>query len=240
MEEELYYAIERYLANDMTPEERATFETRITQDEELAEKLTIYRSASQTLSSRLRNEEKEKLFRKTLSEIEIATPANGNVRALRFYGWAAAASIALLCVALFYTSKLTKPDFAEYYTYEPLALVERGNEDSARLQAQEDFNAKEYEKAIADFDVLLLEDKDNTELLLYKGIAFLELDNITEANKLFNTVRASGSIYKDKATWMLALVALKQKDYEGCEALLKEIPTDSPEYRNAEKLLEDL
>lgn len=240
MEEELYYAIERYLANDMTPEERATFEAKITQDGELAEKLNIYRSASHSLSSRLKNEEKEKLFRKTLSEMEIAVPAQGNVRALRFYGWAAAASVALLCVALFYTSKLSKPDYAEYNTYEPLALVERGDEDSTRLQAQEDFNAKEYEKAIADFDVLLLEDKGNTELLFYKGIAFLELDNITEANKLFNTVKASGSIYKDKATWMLALSALKRKDYEACKALLKEIPTDSPEYKNAQKLLEDL
>jgi tetratricopeptide (TPR) repeat protein len=239
MEEELYLEIERYLSNDMSADERSLFETKLKSDSAFAEKVNLYRSASERLAARFKGEEKERLFRKTLATMEIAAPSESKTKAIQFYGWAAAASIALLCVALFYTSSL-KPDYADYANYEPLTLVERGDDNTIKLQAQLDFNAKEYEKAIANLDELIQADPQNVELKLYKGIALLEVDQVKEANVLFEAVRNSNSVYKDRGTWMLALSALKQKDYEQCEALLKEIPNDSPEYPTAQNLLNKL
>jgi len=241
MEEELYLEIERYLGNDMSADERISFEGRLKNDHTLAEKLNLYRSASAQLMAKFRGEEQEQRFRKTLAGMEVSIATDGKKKAIQFYGWAAAASIALLCVALFYTSSL-KPHYADYATYEPLTLVERGDDDdnAIKLQAQQYFNAKEYGKAIANLNELLRIDSANIELKLYKGIALLEIGQVEEANSLFEAVRSSNAVYKDKGTWMLALSALKQKDYERCESLLKEIPTDSPEYAAAQKLLNKL
>jgi predicted Zn-dependent protease len=239
MEEELYLEIDRYLGNDMSADERTLFETKLKNDSTLAEKLNLYRSASERLGARFQGEEQEQLFRKTLASMEVTIPAEGKKKAIQFYAWAAAASVALLCIALVYTSSL-KPSYSDYANYEPLTLVERGNDNTIKLQAQQDFNAKEYEKAIANLDELLQADPTNIELQFYKGIALLEVDQVKQANALFEVVRNSNSVFKDRGTWMLALSALKQKDYEPCEALLKEIPSDSPEYATAQKLLNKL
>src|SRR5688572_17418778 len=100
MEEELYLEIDRYLGNEMSADERISFETKLENDGALAEKLNLYRSASERLAARFQGEEQEQLFRKTLASMEVTIPAEGKKKAIQFYTWAAAASVALLCVAL--------------------------------------------------------------------------------------------------------------------------------------------
>jgi predicted Zn-dependent protease len=158
---------------------------------------------------------------------------------MNWYLWAAAASIALICAFLFYTSSST-PEYSAYAHYEPLALAERGNEDASTLKAQQAFNTRQYAEAVAAINVLLEQDGNNDALKIYKGISLLELDRVAEANSLFTEVSNTPSVYKDKALWMLALSALKQKEYKTCEDFLKKIPAGSPEYKQAQELLGEL
>lgn len=241
MEEEIYLSIDRYLANEMDSKEKRAFENRLKQDQSLADKLKVYRSTSAVLQAKYQREEKEAMFKHNLAKIMAEKPAKreGKVVKLNWYGWAAAASVALLCVALFYTS-LSRPDYSDFANHEPIALVQRGENDDAKLKAQQAFNNGEYKFAVVLFTKLIESDQNNTELKLYKGIALLELDKVNEANELFDAVRKSGSVYKDKATWMRALSALKQKDYATCESFLKEIPKGSDEYDEAQRLLSEL
>jgi hypothetical protein len=83
-------------------------------------------------------------------------------------------------------------------------------------------------------------DRENTELQLYKGIALLELDRYEEAEAIFTPIKNSPTAYQDKATWYLALSALKQKDYDKCKILLDQLPADSEYHNQAKEIQEEL
>jgi hypothetical protein len=53
-------------------------------------------------------------------------------------------------------------------------------------------------------------------------------------------LRGGNSVYKDKATWYLALSYLKQDKKAACKSTLKEIPVDAEDYDKAQKLLNNL
>lgn len=241
MNEEMYLSFDRYLAHDMPADERAAFELKLTSDVVFAEKFRIYQEVQTIVGPRYQREEQETAFRKNVALIgneEVVQKTARTVK-LKWYGWAAAASIALICAFLVYTSSST-PEYRAYANYEPLALAERGNEDAAALKAQQAFNTRRYAEAVAAIDVLLQREGENDALKIYKGISLLELDRVAEANNLFREVSHTSSVYKDKALWMLALSALKQKDYKTCESFLKQIPAGSPEYKQAQDLLDEL
>src|SRR5688572_8608997 len=222
MNAEMYLSFDRYLAHEMPADERAAFELKLTSDAAFAEKFRLYQEVLDVVGPRYRREEQETAFRENVAQIgrEEVLETTGRTVKLKWYGWAAAASIAVICAFLFYTSAST-PEYSTYANYEPLALAERGNEDAAVLKAQQAFNSQRYAEAVTAIDVLLDQDGQNDALKIYKGISLLELDRVEEANSLFTEVSHTSSIYKDKALWMLALSALKQKDYKTCEDYLK-------------------
>jgi len=241
MNEEMYLSFDRYLAHEMPADERAAFELKLTSDAVLAEKFRLYQEIQEMVGPRYQREEQEMAFRQNLASIgrEEVMERTARTMSMKWYVWAAAASIAFVCAFLFYTSTST-PEYSAYAHYEPLALAERGSEDDAALRAQQAFNTRHYAEAVAAIDVLLKHDGQNDALRIYKGIALLELDRVQEADSLFTEVSHTSSVYKDKALWMLALSALKQKDYKTCEEFLKKIPAGSPEYKRAQDLLDEL
>lgn len=242
MDEDIYILIDRYLAGELSVEETQAFEARIKSDTGFAEKVLLYRSLTDDLRSKFSGEEEEARLRANLAAIaqaEIQAEEQAKVISLRWYHWAAAACIALVAVMWFYRGKSALPEYAEYAFHGTLALAERGN-DSLQQQAEEAFNAKQYPQAIHYLDRLLEADPDNRELQLYRGVALLEVGRIGEAESIFNAIRSSDTAYKHKATWYLALSALKQKDYDRCRALLGQIPEESEDYASAREILDRL
>jgi len=240
MDEERYTAIDRYLANEMSAAERQAFEEQLRQDIELAEKLDIYAQANQSLTGKEHAANSEKDFRNILASVieeekESAAPSSPT----RWYIWAAAACITLALLAVAY-SIIDKPEYTEYAHIQPLELTQRGGNSALLKHAQDAFNTKDYNQAIVYFNSLLQDDPENIDLLIHKGIALLELDRTEEADAIFKQVSVSPSVYQNQARWLLALSALKQKEYDRCEALLKTIPEDATEYAEAQHLLNDL
>ncbi|MBT1697308.1 tetratricopeptide repeat protein [Fulvivirgaceae bacterium PWU4] len=242
MDEDIYILIDRYLAGELSAEETQDFEGRISTDTAFAEKVLLYRSVTENLRSKFSGEEEEARLRARLAAIaqaELREEKQAKVVSLRWYHWAAAASILLIAVVWFYTGKSALPEYTEYASHGPLALAERGT-DSLLQQAEEAFNTKQYTQAIRYLNQLLETDPDNRELQLYKGVALLETDRISEAEAIFSAIRNSDTAYKHKATWYLALSALKQKDYDKCRALLEQIPKESEDYAKAREILRRL
>jgi len=239
MDEERYTAIDRYLANEMDAAERQAFEEQLRQDSELAEKLNIYSEAGQSLAAKQRAEASEQAFRNTLNALVEEEKQNTASAPTRWYIWAAAACITLAIVAVVY-SVIDKPEYTEYAHFQPMELTQRGTNAALQTHAQEAFNTKNYDQALVYLNSLLTDDPQNADLLLHKGIALLELDRTAEADAIFKQVSSSPSAYRNQAQWLLALSALKQKDYDRCETLLKSIPEDADEYKEAQRLLNDL
>ncbi len=242
MEEEIYILIDRYMSGELEDTELKAFEERMKNDPGFAEKVKLYMSLSQNLASRFSGEKDLEDLRKNLATVSAKHLQEGEgakVISLKWYYWAAAASVALICLVLFYRDSSSLPEYADYAVHQPLALAERGN-DSLRQQAEEAFNSKRYDRALGYFNNLLEVDSSNAELQLYKGITLLELDHIAQAESIFKQIKASNEVYRDAAVWYLALGALKRHDYDECRTYLSQIPEDSDYYDLAREILDDL
>lgn len=239
--DELDELINRYVSGEMAEAERADFNERLRRDKTLADRVALYRSVSENLSARFKTAQKKNQLKETLAQVDQDYfDQEKSTSGSAWYKWAAAACIVLLCGAFFYNNFFSSPQYDEFAVYEPMAIVERGETDVMKIKAQTTFNAGQYTNAIPYFDSLLAQDPANMEVLLYKGIALLEEDKAEQAEAIFNAVRDSNSVYTDEATWMLALSALKQKNYDRCKEILLQIDSGASVHRKASELLKEL
>jgi hypothetical protein len=156
---------------------------------------------------------------------------------LRAWHYAAAASVAIL-FGLFLFQNIN-PTFEDYDNPEMATFVERGDVNENLKLAQDAFNAKEYKKAIPIFETVLKTNK-SPEIQYFYSIALLEDNQLQKAEINFSDLRYGNSIYKNKATWYLALSKLKQEDYDSCKIILQSIPDDFEDYDQVQELLNDL
>ena len=238
--EDIYILIDRYLAKELTDEEMQSFEERLKRDQDFAEKVRIYKSLENDLSMKFRHEVEKNKLSETLRQIvdEEIDSGGKNVISLNWYYWAAAASVAILVVFLFYPS--SQPEYADFAMHEPLTLTVRGSQDSTTAQAERFFNNGNYKGAVASLEALIDADSLNYELHLYKAISLLELNRFADAESMLNQLKVSGSIYKDQAQWYLALSALKQKQFDRCKTILQQIPPEAETFDKAQQLLDKL
>src|SRR5690606_27153121 len=162
-------------------------------------------------------------------------------KVIRFKPWqyAMAASVILLIgITLF--NKLSSPVYGDYANYDSISLTVRGNQDGLLKTAENAFNKKDFAKAEVAFKELLLTDEKNAELQFYRGVTNIELNNFAMADWLLKGLKEGNSVYKNKATWYLALSKLKQKQYDASLEILKTIPEDADDYKAAQKLISKL
>ena len=130
------------------------------------------------------------------------------------------------------------PQYGDYSQHETAQFIERGDEDIDLKEAQDFFNNHEYQKAVTSFEKVT--DLNNPELQYFYAIALIETKGYAKATLTLTNLRNGTSVYKDKATWYLALSNLKQKKLDDCKTLLKQIPAEAEDYDKAQQLLKDL
>lgn len=240
MNEETYLIFDQYLQDELLKEEKIEFEKELAENQELADAFAAFKDVNAQLEVKFGIEEERNAFVTTLQ-----TASNNHFNApksklLVFRPWMymAAASVALLFGVFVFNSN-SQPSFEDYNQYENAYFTERG-EASANIKKLEiAFNEKKYQDAIPLFETLLKENK-TAELNYYYGIALLETNRTAEADIVFNELQSGSSVYKNKATWSLALSKLKQKDYQSSKKILLTIPSDYEDYDEVQKLLKEL
>ena len=240
MNEELYITFENYFNNEMSQEEKLEFENQLQNNAEVQQKFEIYKDANQFLETKFSSETLD--FKKNLEAISkehFAEKEKKQTKVIAFKPWqyAVAASIAILVGSWFYMQN-SIPQYGDYSNPETAMFVERSVGDVNLKEAQNAFNAKDYKKAVASFEKLT--DLKNPELQYFYAISLIETNNYPKAEVLLNNIKSGTSVYKDKATWYLALSNLKQKKLEDCKIYLKQIPADAEDYDKAQELLKDL
>ena len=133
-----------------------------------------------------------------------------------------------------------EPSYSDFANYNQISLTVRGTSDALLKEAETAFNNKNYEEAEQLFNQILEQVSSNTEIQLYKSITLIETNQFDEADELLEGISEGNSIYKNKATWYLALSKLKQNNLESCKSILKSIPDDAEDYKQAQKLLNKL
>ncbi len=159
----------------------------------------------------------------------------------RWYAYAAAIAL-VVTVSLVLYLNLRPGLYDQYAQHAPLALTAMSAQTDALAAAAESaFNAKNYEAAYTALQGYVSANESNNLARLYLGISALETDRLSEAQTIFNRLKAqTDGVTTDYAQWYLALTYLKQEDKAACQSVLEEIGDRSEWYEEAQGMLRRL
>jgi len=244
MQEQDYILFEDYLSGQLDTAQKEAFTNRLHNDLEFKKAFDSYKSTSQFLEGYLKNEEKTKAFKENLKAISTKYFDKKEASKKKFRGinpwYYSIAAAAMLAIGFFITQQFSSPSYENYAHYGNISLTVRGTDNKLLSQAETAFNNKDYQEAQSYFFQLLKTDTNNMELQLYRAVSLVELNNYSEADSLFNTIIKTPSVYKNKAIWYLALSKLKQGDYPASLNVLKTLPRDAEDYKEAQNLMKEL
>jgi TolA-binding protein len=240
MNEERYIQFSQYLDNEMSIEEKNTFEKQLVEDSEFASAFEIFKELNEHLTTKFGHATERNAFKENIHSISKAhfKATKPKVINLKSWQYSVAASVAIL-VGLFVFMQNNDPTFEEYNQHENAYFTERGSSDDQLKKAQDAFNSKNYKEAATQFQKVLKE-KESPEIQLFYAISLLEDNQFQKADVYLMDLKLGNSVFKNKAIWYLGLSKLKQKDYKSCKEILRSIPSDYEDYEQVEQLLNEL
>jgi anti-sigma-K factor RskA len=241
-----YEQIALYLAGNLNGEALVIFEKKLQEDADFAKEVKLYDEIEKSLAHRVSHQDEEKQLRANLTRIskeQISTKRTSKVISkvislMHYKKLFAAASIAILIGFFIYQNKT--PIYGDYASHEPMEVTVRGNISEILVKTQDAFNSQDYTLANIHLSRLAEYYKDNQEIQLYYAITFIETDQPDMAKMILERITKKDSLYKDDAYWYLALLALKQKDYDNCKVNLAKISKESSIYSKVKKLAKKL
>lgn len=239
MENNIEIQTERYLAGEMSFDEKLAFEKIITNDKDLKEHVL--------LSKKLVEKHEYAAFKKNLLSAEKKYLQNNKKRFNPFYWSVAAAAILLISIFSYYQSipvNLEKLYAIHSNKIEMPSFIVQGNNQQKTLEEIEiAFKNKNYNKSIRLCDIQLkTSSKSNPNILIYKGISLLNLNNEKDALIVFNKLKQSDAIDASKGNWYEAITYMKLNNKTALKNSL-EIIIKNPanyNYNKAKSILKSL
>ncbi|SEB40592.1 hypothetical protein SAMN04489761_0507 [Tenacibaculum sp. MAR_2009_124] len=239
--------IEKYIHNKMSGEERSTFENEMKLDSELKEDVILQLNMHRILSNNKDfhkdsifnlNEEKNAIkdllkseeLSKTSDYIRKNTSTYKN-RKKRFNFYKYAASIAAMILLSFFVKNSVLSDntdfYREYADWNNLpSLVEKGTNENWLNTIEVLYKNKEYETIVK----LDNEHSNDAYFLIYKGVAYAQLNDINNANRVFDLLVNNDSLESTRGYWYKLLLLLKENKKEEAKKLLILILKDKNNY----------
>ena len=178
-------------------------------------------------------------FQEKKSErVKNLPPMTAKISRIRWL--AAAASLALVAVAVWFITSTGSPSYRQFAQHDAPSFTVRGAADQAASEAETAFNAGNYAAALDALDRLLAEQPGDPTALLYKGICLIELDRTAEARAVLEPMASGSSALRSEAVWYVALSFLKDKNTAACSAELLKIAPGEGRYEQAQTLLKKL
>jgi predicted Zn-dependent protease len=240
MNEENYIKFSQYIDNEMTDEEKTSFEKQLSQDPKLTESFKIFEELNLHLTNKFGNATELNAFKQNVKSISAEHFITKKAKVIQLKSWyySVAASVAVL-VGLFIFMQNNNPNFEDYNHHENAYFTERGTIDNELKMAQDAFNSKKYKEAITNFEKVLKQN-ESPEIQLFYAISLVEDNQFQKADVHLMDLKLGNSVFKNKAIWYLALSKLKQKDYKSCKEILRTIPSDYEAYEQVKQLLNEL
>ncbi|MBL7791758.1 MAG: tetratricopeptide repeat protein [Saprospiraceae bacterium] len=243
--DELYDQFERYLEQEMNPQERQEMDVLIKNDPIIAEEFQLYQQIRLAVSRRSAQEKADKQLETQLQLMGKnyfnASDSNaGSPRRFSLNIWMAVAGVAaavVLAVMFLIPEKDLYKRFREFPDAE-LTLKGSETENNRLTDAADLFNSGKYDQALTIFtNYLQNDDPGNIEVRYYLALCQLELGNTGYARQVLTNFTDSGSAFATDANWFLALAHLRENNINACRQRLTQIPTSNTYYKDAQKLL---
>ncbi len=260
LSEETYRLIERYLNQELAPEEFQAFQQRLESDEAFRETVELEREVHRAIQLGGRDSLKQKLqgFEEDIVESETEAP-QGNFRVVdgaesehsprknRYSLWLALAASILLLVApltlfLVYSGGDSPEEIIQY------AMAEaypgggfKGSGDALFQQALTAFKAEQYETADSLLNLLQVDPVKNSTLLL-QGMVKLRMDQPGQAEPFLQEY-AQNAPQADDRYWFLSISLYQQEKWGECRKTLEKVirvDQDESHVEGAKTLLESL
>jgi len=235
--------VEKYFDNELTEAETAEFRERLSSDESF--KLLVDQEKVLIQGIRLEGLSKDLRFLKSVESKYSGTETIqiGSYRKMWYYAAAAIATLAVAAVGYFAFGPKDSTDelFAQYYepyvnAFEPIDRGGVNTPPTARAEAFQAYEGKDYARAATLFGELLKTEKDPGMLLLL-GNSNLMLGRIAEAKQNFTTLLNDYDELDIQAKWFLSLCYLKDGDLENARKMLKELGEMEVSYADKAKEL---
>ncbi len=216
--------IERYLNGQMDLVERAAFEDRISEDNRLREEVELQRQLISTVEAAA--------FKATtrLPTQDHAIPVTNTI--MRYWRYAAAA-VLILGLGLtgwwvYRSQPVSRQDLFTSYFHKDPGLPIVMSSDTVTYTFNRGmilYKEENYDGAIRVWEKMISQKGTTDTLEYYIGVAWINSNKLAEAQPyLERTAGNANSIFREKATWYLALLRLKQKDYNNARILLQQLP----------------
>ncbi|WP_347373503.1 tetratricopeptide repeat protein [Aequorivita sp. Q41] len=233
-----------YLEETLAVAERNAFEKKLAEDSSFSEAFYEFKSIYKVLENQFSEERVSFVESVKKADSKFRPQANtlqskGKLISFKPWQYGVAASI-LLVIGFFLFNDSNKPTYIEYAAHEDISLTVRSNTSKIAKKAEANYNVGNYKEALSYFDALLQEQPDNAQFQYYKATALVEINRFEEADNLLKVLYNGPSVYASKAKWVAALSMLKQEKYKEVINLLETIPSTTPEYKKAQKLLSAL
>lgn len=243
--------IEAYLAEEMTPQERAAFEAQMRGDETLAAEVKLHRQTHKLLELYTQVDYKEKLRR-----IDAAMDGAPEGKTISFTGrktiiqhplFRIAAVVLFLAasawVLLAYQYDAARIGTAQFEPYRDV-ITYKGDavpSDSLILAAMARYNMKDYAEARQTLEKALKQSPDLADARFYLAMSLLAEGEATEAIGHLQQL-TSNSKYGEVSEWYLALAWLKAGNRDQAVSVLQKIAANNGHgYKEkAEALLQNL
>ena len=239
MNEQNYLDFENYLAQKLTAAEVQIFENKLKTVADFKNEFEAYRQTTAFLETKFRPETAAfQINLKNISKSHFANQEQPKAKVVSMYTkyFAVAASL-ILVFGLYQFLQTNTPQYADFNTHEKATFVERGEITVTLKTAQQLFNEKKFQQAIPLFETVL-KTVNQPEINYFYAICLIETDNFMKAEEVLLKLKNGKSIYSNRATWYLALMRLKQKNFVSCKNLLKQIPADAEDYAKSQELLQ--
>lgn len=242
MAEPTFDQIEAYLADTLSPQAKADFETRCRQDAEWAANTRQHLLARQALHEAGRAELKARLDQRFDRQAAGGTGSRPLWQRPWLYVAVAAAAAVLL---LFWWRPARQPLDAQQlyaqYMEVPMSGTLRGSTQDSLAQrweqAMQAFQDSAYQDAIRQLEPLIQDSsfvsQSGNRARLYLGVAHLQLGQLEQAQAYLESIEA-GSLYVDQAQWYQVLAYLRAGQISPMLPLLRAIAEQETHYRQAQ------
>lgn len=218
--------IAKYFLNQLSAEEKVMFDNLIQTNSEFKEQVEFEEKVKKSIFQQEHTHLKQQLQH---VEKTISSKHKRNTWYL-----VAASIVILLSISILrnFNSATPKKLFDTYYTVASNTshpIVRDTNVSDTLTKAFIAYESKQYAQAQALFSTLY-HTTNNSELLFYEGICYLEMGNTTLAIETFIKHKNFNDKLASKRNWYLALAYLKNNNVSKAKNILKEITTSSTNY----------